>query len=548
MITDWPHLYGEGWQKEIVPEAFSHPAKFSRALIRHIYDHCIAEGWLAEGDTVIDPFGGVALGGLDAMRLGAHWVGVELEAKFVALGAQNIALWNSRYAGRFAKWGTARLIQGDSRRLLEVIRDAGMAVTSPPFSPSGTQPASVLQPGGRQGVRSSYRKVGADAEDNYGSTPGNLGNLRADEKGFNAAISSPPFGEGETRNRSEYQDGEVASMMSRAYTQDKQGNTEGNLSAMHADEKGFAAALSSPPYIDGARQQGTDNHPERMQGSEFHPARYDLSVTSPPFLQTSGGTNVTSESGPLSDPALIARHAAGNAAAGYGDEMASLSKLPEGDAPSLTISSPPYSESMERKGGIDPTKSEHVGGPHSQMNRSDTRYGETAGQIGSMPEGDLNNIAQVVSSPPYEGTELSGGGGIANEYRNIYREGQNYGDELGQLGAEVGDTFWSAAKLIVAQTYAALRPGGHAVWVVKAFVRNKAIVDFPGQWRALCESIGFTTLHEHHALLTEDHGTQTAMDGNHKRHVKERKSFFRRLAEKKGSPRIDYEVVLCMVK
>ena len=29
---------------------------------------------------------------------------------------------------------------------------------------------------------------------------------------------------------------------------------------------------------------------------------------------------------------------------------------------------------------------------------------------------------------------------------------------------------------------------------------------------------------------------------------KERKSFFRRLAERKGSPAIDYEVVLCMRK
>jgi len=29
---------------------------------------------------------------------------------------------------------------------------------------------------------------------------------------------------------------------------------------------------------------------------------------------------------------------------------------------------------------------------------------------------------------------------------------------------------------------------------------------------------------------------------------KERKSFFRRLAESKGSPRIDHETVLCMVK
>ena len=66
----WGSCYKEQWQGLIVPEAFTHPAKFSRALIRRIYDHCREEGWLPEGSVVIDPFGGVALGALDAMRLG----------------------------------------------------------------------------------------------------------------------------------------------------------------------------------------------------------------------------------------------------------------------------------------------------------------------------------------------------------------------------------------------------------------------------------------------------------------------------------------------
>jgi hypothetical protein len=38
------------------------------------------------------------------------------------------------------------------------------------------------------------------------------------------------------------------------------------------------------------------------------------------------------------------------------------------------------------------------------------------------------------------------------------------------------------------------------------------------------------------------------MDGGHDRLVKERKSFFRRLSEKKGSPRIDWEDVICLEK
>jgi len=103
-----------------------------------------------------------------------------------------------------------------------------------------------------------------------------------------------------------------------------------------------------------------------------------------------------------------------------------------------------------------------------------------------------------------------------------------------------------SARVIVEQTYLALRPGGHAMWVVKSFVRNKQIVDFTGQWRQLCETCGFQTLHEHHAMLVAEAEQPDLFGGKPKR--RERKSFFRRLAESKGSPRIDYEVVLCQVK
>ena len=91
-------------------------------------------------------------------------------------------------------------------------------------------------------------------------------------------------------------------------------------------------------------------------------------------------------------------------------------------------------------------------------------------------------------------------------------------------------------------------PGGYAMWVVKAFVKNKQIVDFPGQWRELCEACGFTTLHEHRAWLVEDRGTQIDLFGQAHTKTIERKSFFRRLAEKNGSPRIDYEIVICQQK
>src|SRR5690606_7208521 len=125
--------YPSNWKGKIVPEAMAHPAKYSSRLIRRIYEHMIAEGWLRPGDRVLDPFGGVALGALDAMRFGLHWTGVELEPRFHEIGYRNIEKWVSQF-GQLPRWGSAVLLNGDSRNLLEIIADGAQgAVSSPPY-------------------------------------------------------------------------------------------------------------------------------------------------------------------------------------------------------------------------------------------------------------------------------------------------------------------------------------------------------------------------------------------------------------------------------
>ena len=83
--------------------------------------------------------------------------------------------------------------------------------------------------------------------------------------------------------------------------------------------------------------------------------------------------------------------------------------------------------------------------------------------------------------------------------------------------------------------------------MTKAFVRNGKLVDFPGDWRKLCEFVGFETFMEVRAMLVAEEATNDLFDGEGVKR-RERKSFFRRLAEKKGSPRIDFETVLFMRK
>ena len=338
----WTGCYSDNWQGVIVPDAFAHPAKFARGLISRIYKHGIERGYWQPGDRIVDPFGGVALGGLDAMRLGLHWYGCELEPRFVAPGNANINKWRRDLAMLGDGVGTATLLQGDSRRLLEVV-------------------------GG----------------------------------GMGAAVSSPPYEADVIRKRD-------------IGNQHKQGATRG--------EHCFDA------------------------------------------------------------------------------------------------------------------------------------YGTTSGQLGSMPNGDY---AAAVSSPPYADAVNGTGEGPGARYDTIHHNGDNsfkassdsgYGSTPGNVGNDQGDTFWAASRLIVEQTYAALKPGGYAAWVCKDFVRKGKRVPFSDQWEALCAAVGFEPVERIAAMLVDDHGDQLDIFGGATARRKERKSFFRRLAEAKGSPRIDHEDVIIMRK
>ncbi len=184
--VDWNGCYGGSWQSApLVPDAYAHPAKVSFNLAERIYRHMLAEGWLTPGDAVLDPFGGIGGFAFHAALYGMHWTGVELEQRFVDLGNQNLDLWRTRYAPHFPGYGTARLLQGDSRRLVEVVTGADGIVSSPPFE--GTLQNSVE----RSGLESFGKPSHVSKQNhNYGTTPGQLGAMPA------GVVSSPPFENG----------------------------------------------------------------------------------------------------------------------------------------------------------------------------------------------------------------------------------------------------------------------------------------------------------------------------------------------------------------
>ena len=190
----WQGCYAEGWAGVIVPEAFAHPAKYSRALIRRLYQHLLTQGYLAKGDCALDPFAGVALGAFDAMVLGLRYVGVELEPRFVALGQANLAYWQQRYG-----FAGATLLQGDSRQLGQVLGEAsvGGLISSPPYS-GNVKSDYLLSDDGktrRRDVSRGYQQGHGcfRGSETYGTTPGQLGAMPAGP--VDAVVSSPPYAE-----------------------------------------------------------------------------------------------------------------------------------------------------------------------------------------------------------------------------------------------------------------------------------------------------------------------------------------------------------------
>lgn len=460
---EWHRCYDDSWKGFIVPEAFTHPAKFARGLITRIYTHMLAEGMLKRGDSVVDPFGGIGTGGIIAASYGLSWYGCELESKFHVLAQQNFAM----HMHMWMQFGDQApvLVCGDSRKLRDNL--AGVlpqaVVASPPFT-GGTDTqgrGEKLLVDASAKHRHKTRLIQGSAKE-YGNTPGQLDGLPAGD--VNAVISSPPF-------------------------VDPRGAAGRNPQDLACNRQGYAAGITNE----------------------------------------------------------------------YGDTEGQLSGMAVGNV-DVVVGSPPYSETgvANAKGGnqIDHTRlSALIAGKKdlaATAQRDATKqYGQAPGQLGAMKSGD---VEAVVSSPPYE----ANGNNEGHTYtRNFQYTGEhNYtGNRCsvtrydnptsdGQLGAQTGETFWHAARDIVSECYAILKPGGWSAWVCKDFVRNKARVPFCDDWCNLLESQGFIVTTRVHAMLVKETREADLFGGDDHVQKTERKSFFRRLAEKKGSPRIDWEEVI----
>ena len=220
IMTDrvvWEDLYWQTWKGILHEDTYKHPAKFAPGLIRRIYTYMHRELYIPRNSVILDPFAGVGCGALYAMINGHLWIGHEIEKMCHYLGNRQICYWEERYKNAYTL-GEAHLLRRDSA----VGPYTYQGILSPTFCPE-------------------------------------------------VVISSPPFGAGETRNRSTFQGGEITSAMSRAYTQDNQGQHNNNLARLKENHEVFDAIVSSPPFEDlvkmgkgpGTRGGTKHNSPER---------------------------------------------------------------------------------------------------------------------------------------------------------------------------------------------------------------------------------------------------------------------------------------------
>ena len=325
----------------------------------------------------------------------------------------------------------------------------------------------------------------------------------------------------------------------------------------------FIAAKNRKPERRGFQQNASyGQHPAQL--GNLPPGSVDACLSSPPYANSAkgGGPIDFTKVLPHRGGGMPSDHATpgcqGWVPMGYGDSPAQLGNLPPGSIDAC-LSSPPYADRCTN----DNQRTLARDGLQQGHNEGDGQtYGHQPGQLAALPTGA---VEAVVSSPPYAGSANCGsgidfskvqphhGGGLPSAAPTVGCQGwspMRYGDSDGQLGIAQGDTFWHASKQILEQVFAVLKPNGVAIWVVKAYCRDGQIVDFPGDWRKLAESCGFVTLHEHHALLVEHHGTQRQLFGEEDtEHKTKRVSFFRRLHEaKRPDLAIDHETIYCMVK
>jgi hypothetical protein len=589
-VIDWHSCYDGQWRDLIVPEAFAHPAKFAPNLIQRIYAHGLQRGWWKRGDVVADPFGGIAGGGIMAGYAGLNWIGVELEGRFCTLGNRNLDLHRPKWAA-LGIAVTVRLVQGDSRAFARIVGEAAAVITSPPYAESlhlneapEVQEARMARKGQSSAIAKSSRggKFVSDSNAGYGASAGQIGALPSGD--IAAVITSPPYAES-LKPETEDQSGDVAAIVtSPPYEGTSVAAYDGSMGEMYREtgqtpRQRSGGMLPSEQY-NHANSENIGNlkggwnklapHTdyvytcgicgESIGGDECHNVKIaeskldgeadgaDSVVENTSANPSRGGRNP--KNGKRRSRRLISAFPNPNtseACTETGREEITLG----GDSLGEFSAERPSNETGENVAGAAvPSGSSST---TRKINQELAENGITSSKTSKRSAGLATTDTTLKMCGNTRICAKCAALGTSREVPQSDRVHQNARPHSTPQSIKGGcskngepETYWEAVAQVYAQCLIALRPGGYAVVVVKDYVQKKKRVPLCDQTLSLLTHLGFEPVERIRANLVHEERS-SGLFGEHVKR-KSRKSFFRRLAEKRGSPAIDWEECLVVRK
>jgi tRNA G10 N-methylase Trm11 len=342
--------------------------------------------------------------------------------------------------------------------------DIDAIITSPPYE------GNTLSGGDPERRKERLLKAGHNPKDFLGGKARNAMLKHYDE--VDTIITSPPYSESMTKKRKGYTViPELAK--TREMSQDTRDDNIANLSHGNID-----AIITSPPYADGFKHN-PQNPEKRIQ---------KLKEVEKKAVENGQKWAVSSED-------AIRRHYA-QQDLGYGQSKENIGNLPLGKIDVDTIiTSPPYAEA-NRGGGIAQKGYEGKYGKDKTLHLRHDR------PLSDNPENISNlRIDVTLFSPPYEGSMEGGSrhtGGIIERTKDPDSDttvkgglGVKYSENSNNIGNMKKETYLEAMLKVYSECYKVLKDGGLMIVVVKAFYRNKKVMDLPYQTLLLLQKAGF---------------------------------------------------------
>jgi DNA modification methylase len=400
-----------------------------------------------------------------ASFLGRHSVCVELEEKFCEWSRRNVERLEK--AGK--KHGEIKIVQGDARRLSEILGRADVAITSPPYSSTefyyGKKSPEFWQILAEKTGRKAWLNPDSQTrktidEKEKPLSPENIGNLPLGE--VSTIITSPPHGDtylggGDPEKRRE------RLIKAGRNPKDFLGGKARNAVLKHYGE--VDVCLTSPPYSESMtkRRKGYTVIPELARTREMPQdtrddnvanlphGNIDAVITSPPYSESlqvqanpqremqrikekfSEGKLTGRESIRLARKGKFNPHSTINLDRRYSNSEGNIGNLPHGSVDTI-ITSPPYANALSQD--HDEQKQKEVsfktGDPHRGIGKSQahTIYSANKENIGNLPHGSID---AVITSPPY-GEAMQERGGTQHKFEKEKKIGVHYSHTKTNIG------------------------------------------------------------------------------------------------------------------